>query len=57
MSSRAFKIRYKTWYWGKFVFNGEHGFSLKTEGFEIYNEETHGWHHSEEYRIQNDCIK
>ena len=44
------KIRYKTWYWGKYVIEGENGFSINQEGFELYDEEKHGWQHSEEYK-------
>lgn len=44
------KIRYKTWYWGSYVLEGEHGFTLTTDGFELYVEAQHGWHHSDEFR-------
>lgn len=44
------KIRYKTWYWGNFVYEGEHGFTLDITGFELYNESLHGWHNSQEYK-------
>ena len=45
------KYRYKTWYWGKFTTMKE----IKSEGwnlkdFEVYDEELHGWHNSEEYK-------
>lgn len=42
------KIRYKTWYWGKFIISGSRMdgsiVTLDTEGFELYIEETHGAH-------------
>jgi hypothetical protein len=44
------RIRYHTWYWGKFVLEGTDGFSLEQDGFEVYDEERHGWHNSEEAR-------
>lgn len=44
------KIRYKTWYWGNYTLEGQHGFTLKLEGFEEYNEELHGWKNSEEFK-------
>lgn len=48
------KIRFKTWYWGKFVMSGSilDGTIVteSTEGFERYVEEIHGFHHSEEFR-------
>lgn len=44
------KIRLNTWYWGNWVYEGEHGFKLSEKGFELYDEEKHGWHHSEEYK-------
>lgn len=47
------RIRYKTWYWGKWVYEGEHGFTLEQDGFEPYDEATHGWHLSEEARRAN----
>ncbi len=46
------KIRFKTWYWGKFVLSGTNLdgsiVTTETEGFEPYIEERHGWHHSGE---------
>jgi len=44
------KIRFKTWYWGKWVLEGQYGFSLALDGFEKYVEDLHGLHHSEELR-------
>ena len=44
------KIRFKTWYWGKWVYDGDEGFSLSQPGFELYDEDRHGWQHSEEYK-------
>lgn len=40
------KIRYKTWYWGKFIINGTHGYTINQNGFELYDESQHGWHRS-----------
>ncbi len=41
------KIRFKTWYWGKYVLSGSmldgSRVTLKT-GFELYIEEIHGVH-------------
>jgi hypothetical protein len=48
------KIRYKTWYWGNWVYEGEYGFTLAITGFEIYNEALHGFHHSAEYRYNKE---
>lgn len=46
------KIRFHTWYWGKFILSGSKMdgsiVTEETEGFEPYVEEVHGWHHSEE---------
>lgn len=44
------KIRYSTWYWGKWVLNGQLGLKLGDKNVELYIEELHGWHHSEEYK-------
>jgi hypothetical protein len=48
------KIRYKTWYWGNYIKSGStmdgSRITIKTEGFEEYKEELHGWHHSEEFK-------
>jgi len=44
------KIRYKTWYWSKWVLNGQLGLNLGDENVELYDEERHGWHNSEEYK-------
>ena len=47
------RIRYKTWYWGNWVWEGSSldnsVVTLQTEGFEEYDEEKHGWHNSEEF--------
>lgn len=45
-----YKIRHKNWYWGKWVYEGEHGFSIKDPDFELYDEETHGWTNSDEFK-------
>lgn len=48
------KIRHKNWYWGKFIYSGQvldnTKFTEKSEDFELYIEEIHGWHNSEEYK-------
>lgn len=47
-------IRHKNWYWGKYIVNGStmdnSRYTIKSEDFEEYIEEIHGWHLSEEYR-------
>lgn len=57
MSKRK-KIRFKNWYWGKFIYEGDTldntKFTLASEGFEVYVEELHGWHHSEEHSLGYD---
>lgn len=51
------KLRFKTWYWGKYIIEGQSldgsRITRKTEGFEEYIEELHGWHNSEEYKKEN----
>lgn len=42
------KIRFRTWYWGNWIWEGESGYTLDQDGFELYEEEKHGWQHSEE---------
>jgi hypothetical protein len=48
------KIRFKTWYWGNFIYSGSKMdgsiVTLETSGFEIYDEEKHGWKNSEEFK-------
>ncbi|GAB1376867.1 hypothetical protein MASR1M48_17190 [Lactococcus petauri] len=48
------KIRHKNWYWGKFIYDGQvldnTRFTINSDEFEEYDEEKHGWHHSEEYK-------
>lgn len=48
------KIRFRTWYWGNFVLEGEGGFTLEQDGFELYDEEKHGWHNSDEFKAVPD---
>lgn len=47
------KIRYKTWYWGKWVYSGSMVdasiVTIHTPGFELYDEDKHG--------LQNDNPK
>jgi hypothetical protein len=46
------KLRFKTWYWGKYVIEGQRlgatTITRDSEGFEEYTEAKHGWQHSEE---------
>lgn len=44
------KIRFHTWYWGKWVLNGQLGLKVGDPGVELYFEDLHGWHHSEEFK-------
>jgi len=39
------KVRMPTWYWGNYVTH-----HCVPSGFELYQEEKHGWIHSEEYK-------
>ncbi len=42
------KLRIATWYWGNFVTRPlKH---TKRTDYELYNEEKHGWHRSEEFK-------
>lgn len=58
MDNQLIKIRHKNWYWGKYIFSGEslnsNRITLKDKDFEIYEEEKHGWHNSEEFKKQNE---
>lgn len=58
MDNQPIKIRYKTWYWGKYILNGQYldgnRITLKDRDFEIYDEEKHGWHNSEEFKKQRE---
>lgn len=51
---KRIKLRYKTWYWGKYVLEGDKLdgsiITRDTDGFELYDEDQHGWHNSEEYQ-------
>ena len=51
------KIRLKTWYWGKWVNDGQLGLNFGDENVEEYIEEIHGWHHSEEYKLEQNISK
>jgi hypothetical protein len=44
------RIRYKTWYWGKFEVVKEMPTGQDAGDWEIYVEDKHGWHHSKEAR-------
>ena len=62
------KYRMPSWYWGNYCsqlengkwidnhgnFLGESGL-FKSSDLELYNEEYHGWHHSEEHK-KGECI-
>jgi hypothetical protein len=51
------KIRHKNWYWGKWIYAGTKLdgsiINFGDLGFELYVEELHGWHHSEEFKREN----
>lgn len=47
------KIRRKTWYWGKFIEAPMLPNGKDADDWEPYEEEQHGWHHSEEAKEQN----
>lgn len=49
----------KNWYWGNYatkkkdniyIDDGGHVLNISDSEMEEYNEEQHGWHHSEEYK-------
>lgn len=42
------KVRFHTWYWGNYC-TAPAGIELP-EGFELYDEEKHGWKNSEEHK-------
>jgi hypothetical protein len=44
---KAIKVRHKNWYWGNYVIV-EQAFPMDPD-FEVYIEDRHGWHKSEEY--------
>lgn len=44
------KVRFKTWYWSKWVYEGDLDLYLTNPDVELYIEEIHGWHHSEEFK-------
>lgn len=46
------QLRMKNWYWGKFVTEPLPNTSI--EDYELYVEEIHGWHHSEEFKNAQD---
>lgn len=52
--NKKVKIRLNTWYWGKYIYEGQSldgsKITLKSDNFELYDEEKHGWHNSEEYK-------
>lgn len=46
--SKRIKVRFHTWYWGNYCMALPSAKLL--EGFELYDEEKHGWHNSEEFK-------
>jgi hypothetical protein len=42
------RVRFHTWYWGKWVFEGELGLRIGVPGVEPYDDALHGWHNSTE---------
>jgi hypothetical protein len=44
------RVRFKTWYWGKYCLATNSEAKNLPKNFELYNEELHGWHNSEEYK-------
>ncbi len=47
------RIRYKTWYWGNFILAMALPTGVDADSWEVYDEEKHGWHHSEEARAKS----
>ena len=43
------KVRFTTWYWGNYCYS-KSGKNLP-KGFELYDEEKHGWKNSEEFQV------
>lgn len=60
MKTKGAKLRYPTWYWGKYIeWTGAHWIDERgvrfpskhvCDEFETYSEETHGIHNSKEYK-------
>lgn len=57
--SKRIKIRLSSWYWGNYEWSDspicrKNGWKIGATChgyiFEEYNEEKHGWHHSEEFK-------
>lgn len=46
MKQERKKVRFKTWYWGKWVYEGDLDLWLSNPDVELYIEKTHGWQHS-----------
>jgi hypothetical protein len=44
------KVRFITWYWGNFCLATKKESEALPKGFEIYNEDLHGWKNSEEWK-------
>ena len=49
MAERRIKVRFKDWYWGNYCMAPEN--AVLPIGFEPYDEEKHGWHNSEEFKV------
>lgn len=44
------KVRFTTWYWGNYCLALPKDAKALPKGFEIYDEEKHGWKNSEEFK-------
>lgn len=45
------KIRRLTWYWGNYIEVKAFPTGIDAADYELYDEEKHGWHHSEEHKV------
>lgn len=45
------KVRFHSWYWGNYCLATNKEAKNLPTGFELYNEELHGWHNSEEFKL------
>lgn len=44
------KVRFRTWYWGNYCLAPVN--AILPEGFELYDEDKHGWKNSEEWILK-----
>jgi hypothetical protein len=42
------KVRFTTWYWGNYALATKAECANLPQGFELYDEQKHGWYNSEE---------